>query len=184
MLFTLTMKNIYLAFAFILLASTAHAQTLHSLTKSAVTFEIKNLGIKTGGSIGGLKADIKFDPADLNKSKIEASIDATSINTDNTLRDEHLRGDNYFNTAVYPKILMTSTGFKSKGGNSFIGLFDITIKNKTKPVTVPFTYSATGNAATFKGNFKINRRDFGVGGNSMTLGDEVTILLTVETVKQ
>jgi polyisoprenoid-binding protein YceI len=164
------MKNIFAAIALLIISTTAFSQT-KSISNTKVSFEIKNLGIKTGGTIGGVQGTIAFDPAALTTSKIEATADVNTINTDNSMRDEHLKKDDYFDVAKYPTISMSSVSLKKKSGNNFTGQFNITIKGKTKLVDVPFTY--TDNA--FKGSFKINRKDFAIGGNSMTMGDEVTI---------
>jgi polyisoprenoid-binding protein YceI len=165
------MKNIFAAIALLIISTTAFSQTKSNITNAKVSFEIKNLGIKTGGIIGGVQGTIAFDPTALATSKIEATADVNTINTDNNMRDEHLKKDDYFDVAKYPAISMSSVSFKKKNGNSFTGQFNITIKGKTKLVDVPFTYADN----TFKGSFKINRRDFAIGGNSMTMGDEVTI---------
>lgn len=164
------MKNIFAALALLIVSAAAFSQT-KNISNAKVSFEIKNLGIKTGGTIGGVQGTIGFDPNALTTSKIEATADVNTINTDNSMRDEHLKKDDYFDAAKYPSISMSSVSFKKKSGNSFTGQFNITIKGKTKLVDVPFTYADN----TFKGSFKINRKDFAIGGNSMTMGDEVTI---------
>ena len=170
-----------LCFALLMLVTTGtFAQIKNNVTKSAVRFELKNLGIKTGGTIGGVQAIVDFDPAKLATSKIEATADVTTINTDNSMRDEHLKREDYFYTDVYPKIIMSSVSFKKKGSN-FIGRFNLTIKGKTRPVDVPFSYTEAGSTATFKGSFKILRADFGIGGSSMTMSDEVTIFIDAVT---
>nr|WP_067059166.1 YceI family protein [Mucilaginibacter sp. L294] len=164
------MKNIIAAIALLIISTTAFSQT-KNISNAKVSFEIKNLGIKTGGTIGGVQGTIAFDPAALATSKIEATADVNTINTDNSMRDEHLKKDDYFDVAKYPAISLSSVSLKKKGGNNFTGQFNITIKGKTKLVDVPFSYADNA----FKGSFKINRKDFAIGGSSMTMGDEVTI---------
>jgi polyisoprenoid-binding protein YceI len=154
------------------------------VTRSAITFEIKNLGISTGGSISGLLADVHFTPANLNSSTLEASVDVNTINTDNSSRDEHLRSEDFFDVLHYPKIALKSIAFKHKGGNNYIGTFTLTIKGKSKQIEIPFTYLDKENAFEFKGAFKINRVDFGVGSKSMILADEVTVNIDCEEKKQ
>lgn len=177
------MKRICIALLIIISANAAFAQLKNNVTRSNIRFEIKNLGIKTGGTIDKMEAEIKFDPANLAAGKIDAVADATSINTDNNMRDKHIKDEDYFDVAKYPKITMSSVSFKKKGGNNYVGVFNITIKDKTKQVELPFSFINSGPVAQFKGSFKINRRDFGVGGNSLTLGNEVTILLEADTSK-
>jgi polyisoprenoid-binding protein YceI len=176
------MKNIIAAIALLIISTGAFAQTKNSITKSKIAFELKNLGIKTGGTISGVQGSANFDPANLTGSKIEATADVNTINTDNDMRDTHLKKDDYFGVEKYPKMSLSSVSFK-KSGSSYIGQFNLTIKGITKPVEVPFTYSSTATGNFFKGSFKINRRDFTIGGNSMTLSDDVTITFEAETAK-
>jgi polyisoprenoid-binding protein YceI len=141
------------------------------------------MGINTGGSFSGLKADIKFDPAHLDASTIEASIDTKTINTDNENRDHHLKSDSYFDAEKYPEITMKSISFKHKSGDSYTGVFNLTIKHKTNSVEVPFIYSENGNTASFKGTLRIKRTDYGVGGKSLVMSNDVTITINVDASK-
>lgn len=174
-----------LSFFIIAIMVTVHAfaQVKHAVTKSAVTYEIKNMGITTSGKFKTLEANIAFDPNNLPASSIEAAVEVNSIDSDNAMRDNHLKAEDYFDAEKYPKITMKSISFKKKAGNNYAGIFNVTIKGKTKAVEVPFTYTESTNVALFKGSFKINRKDFGVGGNSMVLADDATINLMVETTK-
>jgi polyisoprenoid-binding protein YceI len=176
------MKLLYTPILLLLLLNTAFAQ-LKPVNKSTITFQIKNLGINTGGAISGIQTNIHFNAAQLSTSIIEATADVSTINTDNDKRDEHLRSDEFFDVARYPKITMRSVSFRQKSGNTYVGRFDVTIKNKVKQFDIPFTYTETGNTALVKGSFKLNRLDFGVGGSSMVLSNDVTVNITVEADK-
>lgn len=167
----------------ILSVTTAFAQAKHTITKSSVTFQIKNLGINTGGSIGGLNGDILFDPEHVDASTIEASVEVNTINTDNSTRDEHLKSDSYFDAAKYPKITLRSVSIKHKSGNNYMGIFDLTIKNKTRQVELPFSYTETGNSASFKGTLKIKRTDYDIGHKSLIMSNDVTVTIDVATTK-
>ena len=181
-LFVPMKKLCFILLAFIVTAQ-AFAQAKHTVTKSAVTYQIKNMGIGTNGKFKTMQASIAFDKDNLAASNIEATVEVNSIDSDNAMRDNHLKAEDYFDADKYPKISMKSTAFKKKAGNNYVGIFNVTIKGKTKPVEVPFTYTESTNVALFKGSFKINRKDFGVGGNSMVLADDATIELVVETSK-
>ncbi len=156
----------------------------NSPTRSAITFEIKNLGIGTSGSISGLLTEIQFTPSNLNSSIVEASVDVNTINTDNSSRDEHLRSEDFFDVSHYPKIVLKSVTFKRKSGNNYLGTFTLTIKGKSKQIEMPFIFLEKENAVEFKGTFKINRLGFGVGSKSMILSDEVTVNIDCEEKKQ
>jgi polyisoprenoid-binding protein YceI len=164
-------------------ATTAWSQTKITVARSTIKFQIKNLGIKTGGSISGLDANIVFDPNKLDSSLIEASVDVNTINTDNDTRDKHLKSDEFFDAPHYPKITMKSVTIKHKSGNNYIGQFTVTIKNKTKTFDVPFTYTDNGSTATITGGFKLNRLDFGVGENSLVMSNDVSVSIEVAVNK-
>lgn len=176
-----TMKKLSLIILLLGTTLISQAQTKNTVTKSSVTYQIKNMGFTTAGKFGGLEANILFDKAHLATSTIDASVAVKTVNSDDDMRDEHLRKEDFFDADHYPKMIMKSTSLKSKSGNNFIGEFDLTIKGKTKRITVPFTYVVKGNTATFAGSFKINRLDFGVGDTSVVLSNEVTVFLNVET---
>ena len=172
-------------FSLLLIVAIASSFTLlkNTIIRSAITFQIKNMGIGTGGTIGGLQADIQFKPADLASSSIEASVDVNTINTDNSSRDDHLKSDDFFDVAHYPKIILKSVLLKHKSGSNYTGTFNLTIRGKTKQVEMPFTYTEKENSQAFKGTFKINRLDYGVGGTSLVLSDDVTVNIDVECGK-
>jgi len=177
------MKIKHLALILVFFTNCAIAQVKHTVTKSTINFKIKNLGINTEGTISGLQGNIQFDPANLGSSSIEASVDVNTINTDNDMRDSHIKSDEYFDVAKYPQITLKSVALKHKSGNNYIGQFNLTIKDKTQLVDIPFSYISSGNTASFNGSFKIKRTYFGIGGSSMVMADDVAITIDVETSK-
>ncbi|HVW14328.1 MAG TPA: YceI family protein [Mucilaginibacter sp.] len=178
------MKKIYLILISFLFISYSFAQVKQqTVTKSSVLFHIKNLGITIDGTLAGFKGDIKFDPANLPASSIQASVDVNTIDTDNGMRNDHLKSDSYFDAEKYPTITMKSTAFRHRSGNNYVGTFDLTIKNVTRSVNVPFSYVETGADGVFKGNFQIERTDYGVGGKSLVMSNDVKVELRVTTAK-
>ena len=174
------MKKNYLPLLFLLFVMNgAMAQVKYTVTKSTVTFEIKNMGFNTHGNFGGVQADIKFDPAKPEVSSIEATANVNDLNTGSDGKDEHLKSADYFDVATYPKITMKSVAVKHKSGNNYVGQFNITIKNKTKLIDMPFTYTEIGNTADFNGVLKLKRSDFGIGGSSLVMADDVTVTIDV-----
>ncbi len=177
------MKRFFIAMLLVIGTGVGAVYAQGTVAKSSITFEIKNMGINTGGSLGGLTAKIHFVGANLSASTLEASVDVGTINTDNTTKDEHLRSEDFFDVAKYPKITMKSVALKHKSGDNYIGTFLLTIKDKTKQLDIPFSYMDQGNTVEFKSTFKINRLDFGVGSSSMILSDVVTVHLDCEERK-
>jgi polyisoprenoid-binding protein YceI len=173
------MKNLLIPFiAFSLQCTYVAAQ--NTVTHSTITFKIKNLGIGVDGSVGGLQTTIHFNPNNLAAASFDASVDVKTLTTDNSMRDDHLKSDEFFDAPHYPKILLKSIAIKHNSGNKYTGEFNLTIKNKTKTVEIPFTYAAKGDLSDFAGSFRINRLDYGVGDSSLTLSDEVTISIDAE----
>lgn len=148
-------------------------------TGSEVSFVIKNLGFDVKGKLGGLKGTIHFDPANPATARFEISLDVNTINTDNSMRDEHLKKEGYFDASAHPLIQFSSTEVKAgdKAG-SYLMNGKLTIKNTTKDISFPFIATASGNDYIFKGSFKINRKDFDIGGTS-TISNSLTISTTV-----
>lgn len=147
---------------------------------SKVHFVIKNFGIKTGGDFTGLKGTIKFDPKNAALWSFDVTVDANTIDTDNSTRDGHLRKSEYFDVKDYPLIHMVSTKIE---GTSTAGTYmlnaNLTIKDVTKSIRFPFKVNAKGDGYVFTGSFPMNRRDFNVGGDSISMADNLTVTLSV-----
>jgi polyisoprenoid-binding protein YceI len=151
---------------------------------SAVKFSVNNFGFAVGGTFTGLRGSVVFDPQHAADGSFDVTMDASTVNTDNTLRDNHLKNDGYFDVANYPRIQLVSTGLTA-GDKAGVYVFTgrLTMKGKTKAVTFPFTVVPVEGGFTFKGSFAINRKDFGIGGTS-TISNEVRVELNVAVVKQ
>ena len=163
---------------FFITANSALAQ-LHPVAKeSGIQFIIKNFGFKTGGTLGAPEGDIIFSPDDPGKSSFRITINTESINTDNNSRDEHLRAEDYLDVKDYPQIRFVSSSVRATGKNEYQATGTLTIKNKTNEIHLPFTAEKNGNGFLFKGSFKMNRRDYDVGGSS-TLSNELTVIIKV-----
>ena len=164
-------------------ATVASAQLRAVDEGSSVKFTIDNFGFGVDGSFKGIQGTVDFDPKNAGSGHFDVSIDAATVNTDNSLRDSHLRNDSYFDVQNYPRIRLVSTRIISteKAGTwQFTG--QLTIKNISKEVSFAFTAEPSGNGLDFKGSFKIKRKDFNVGGSS-TISNELTVSLNVIATK-
>ena len=175
-------KSFFLFLSFLIYTNCLSAQS--TLTPvdadSKVNFAIKNFGIKTKGDFKGLKGNIKFYTANPAASAFDITVDAGTIDTDNESRDEHLRKAEYFDVATYKTISFVSTKvtLSSTAGRYYM-FGNLTIKGVTKPVEFGFSASPKNGGYVFDGEFKINRRDFGVGESSVSLSDNLTVTLSV-----
>ena len=175
------MQKIFILLFFIMFFSKGNAQNLVPVDEgSAIKFSIKNFGFSTGGSFTGLKGKIQFDAGTIANTSFTVSVDATSINTNNESRDKHIRKEEYFNVEKYPLISFASAAVSNgdKPG-TFLMKGNLTIKGVIKPISFPFTVIAQNNGFLFSASFNINRRDFGVGSNSMVLADNLLLSLRV-----
>ena len=147
---------------------------------SKVRFVIKNFGINTGGTFEGLTGSVVFDPANLAGASFNVSVDAKSVNTDMEARDNHLRKEEYFDVEKYPKITFRSTKITTTNKEGYLFMFGvITIKNISKEISFPFQQTSKDGGVLFEGEFKLNRRDFGVGGKSFSMSDELNVELSI-----
>jgi polyisoprenoid-binding protein YceI len=152
---------------------------------SSVKFKIKNFGLEVDGGFTGLQGNINFDPNNLTASTFEASLDANTVNTNNKKRDSHLRKKEYFDAVTYPRIKLISTKISNSAkANTYILTGKLTIKNVVKDISFPFTSTQKGSDYLFTGEFKINRRDFGIGGSSISMSDNLTVFLSITGKKK
>lgn len=178
------MKYVYATILALFVVNFVSAQSYAPVdTASEVSFKIKNLGFNTTGSFSGLAGVISFNPADPAGCNFDVHIDAKTVNTGNDMRDNHLRGEDFFDVKNYPQIRFVSVkvdGTK-KNGTLFVS-GKLTMKGITKDVSFPFTAQPITDGYIFNGEFSINRRDFKVGGGS-TVSDRLTVLLKVTARK-
>jgi polyisoprenoid-binding protein YceI len=168
------MRSLLIAVAMVA-ALSGHAQSLKaSEPKSKVNFSIKNFGLKTDGSLTGLQGSMDLDPATGVPRSINLSVDANSINTNNKMRDNHLRKAEYFDVAKHPRLLFTANSF-TKTSTGYLVKGNLTIKGTTKAVEINCVTTKDNNGYSFQGSFPLNRRDYNVGGGSISLSDDLTV---------
>jgi polyisoprenoid-binding protein YceI len=149
---------------------------------SQVKFNIKHFGLSVIGSIQGLEGTVRFDPADLFNSQMNVSLMASTINTGNESRDNHLKKKDYFDVIQFPKITFKSkfvTAAQNPG--TYIVNGTLFLKGLKKDINIPFTAKPKNNGYQFNGTFQMNRREFGIGGSSISLSDNLTIYLSIIT---
>ncbi len=157
-------------------------------------FTVKHLAItNVTGKFSGVKGELDLDDKDVTKSKVEVTIDTTTVNTDNAKRDEHLKGPDFFDVKKFPTMKFVSTKVEKAGEGALRVTGNLTIRDKTKEVVL----DVEGPTASIKdpwGNVKrgasastkINRKDFGLTWNKtiesggLLVGDDVKISLELE----
>jgi polyisoprenoid-binding protein YceI len=157
-----------------------------------VNFEIRHMGVSTvRGSISGVTGTVVWDEKDPSKSSVEATIDATTVSTNNVNRDKDLRSAGFFNVEKFPTLTFKSTSVtRSNGKLQVVG--DLTLTGVTKSVTLdvdgptaPIKGMGGKTVTGFSATGMVKRSDFNFGskyGPAM-LGDEVKFTIDVEADK-
>ena len=157
-----------------------YAQTFTPVENSSfVNFGIKNFGLTVNGSFKNIKGTISFNPANLKASAFNITVDAATVNTDNSSRDSHLKKEEYFDVTRYPKISFSSDKIDKTTTGTYIVTGRFIIKGITKTVAIPFTATPQNNGYLFSGKIQLNRRDYKVGSSSMILSDNLLLSLNV-----
>jgi polyisoprenoid-binding protein YceI len=159
-------------------------------------FAVKHMMVSTvRGSFGKTEGTITWDGKDVSSIKADATIDTTTITTNNEKRDTHLKSADFFDVAKFPTITFKSKRAEAAGAGKFKLIGDLTLRGVTKEVTLDVEgpsqplvaqgRTRVGATATTK----INRQDYGVSwsraldGGGVVVSDEVVITLELELVK-
>ncbi len=164
---------------------------------SVAEFKVKHMMISNvKGQFTGISGVLALDETNIANSRVEATIDASSINTRDAQRDAHLKSADFFDTGKFPTLSFQSTSVKRTGDDELAVTGDLTMHGTTRQVV----FTVEGPTAPGKdpwGNTRIglsavtriNRKDFGLTWNAaletggILVGDEVTITLDVQFVK-
>ncbi len=170
--------NISLLFIFITTSIFCQKYTASDVG-SSIKFTIKNLGLNVDGTLSGLSGKVNFSPNDLTNSSFDVSLKSATINTDNGTRDKHLKKAEYFDVEKYPTISFVSSKIQKNKAGAYVVDGTVTIKGVSKKIEFPFKITDTKEGLLLSGEFKLNRRDFKVGGSSMVMSDNLTAKITV-----
>ena len=144
---------------------------------------------KVRGQFGAFSGTATIDEATPASSKVDLTIDVTSIDTGNADRDGHLKSPDFFDAEKYPTITFKSTKVEAAGDKKLRVIGDLTIKGVTKQVVLDTTINKVGEqpmakraAAGFDATTTIKRSDFGVDKYAPNVSDNVTLRITTEAV--
>lgn len=192
------MKKTFMTLIALLVSAQAFAADTYKIDvdHSLVGFKIRHLVTKVQGKFSQFEGDIKLDPKSVKDLSGDVTIDASSINTDNKKRDDHLRSPDFFDVKKFPKLTFKSKKTTDLGGGKFKLDGDLTLHGVTKPVTLEGELTGTakdpwGNTrAGLTASTKINRKDFGIVWNKaldtggVMLGEEIEVSIELEAIKK
>lgn len=163
---------------------------------SEIVFKVKHLMItNVKGEFRKFDAEIHSIGEDFSDAKIKASIDASSVFTNNTDRDNHLKSADFFNSEEYGRLNFESTEVKRISSEKYQLTGNLEIKDKTNLVTLNVEFGGTmkdpyGNEkAGFSLSGKINRKDWGLNWNAtleaggVMVSDDVRIMIEAQFIK-
>ena len=164
-------------------------------THTEVGFTVRHLMSKVRGKFETFEGAL-VTADDVTASSVNVKIDLSSINTGTADRDAHLRSGDFFGVDTYPTMTFTSTGVIDKGDNEFVVTGDLAIKDVTKPVELTVDFLGEGGdpwggtRVGVEATTTISRKEFGidfnipVGGDSVMIGDKISINIVAEAVLQ
>jgi polyisoprenoid-binding protein YceI len=181
-----------LALLLLVFASPARAQKYGiDPAHSSITFKVKHLGLTwVYGRFNEFSGDFTFDKGDPGKSSFAVTIKTDSIDTNQKMRDKHLRSKDFFDVEKYPEITFKTTSVK-KGKDGYELTGDFTMRGVAKPIT--FTVKGGDDEKEFpKGvkrigftiQTKLNRSDWGMNFMVGPISDAVHIAIGFEGVQK
>jgi polyisoprenoid-binding protein YceI len=155
---------------------------------SSVNFAVTHMTVSTvNGRFNSFEGKVLLDDKDITKSSVNVTIKTSSINTDNTSRDNDLRSANYFDVEKFPDITFQSKSVEKKGSD-YVAHGTLTIHGVAKDVDLPFELKGpvdAGKAGKVMGahaSLTISRQDYGVTKSpTAMIGNEEKIDINVET---
>lgn len=166
-------------------------------THSSAEFAVRHMMVSTvKGNFKTLSGSVVYDEAHPEASRVEAEIDAASIDTGVADRDTHLRSADFFDVQKFPKLTFRSTGIELDGADSGKMHGELRIRGVTKPVTLDVSYLGEvkdpwGNRRRgYTAETTLNRKDFGMTWNvvldagGVLVGDKVKVTLNVEAIEK
>lgn len=162
---------------------TAHTQ---------VMFAVDHLGFsKSHGRFRTFGGGFSFDEEAVEASSIDVTIDTASVDMGDKAWEDHLKNADFFNVAQHPKMKFKSTAVEKTGENAGRVTGDLTLLGVTKPVTLDVTFNKAGihpyskkYIAGFSATGKLNRSDWGMGYGLPAVGDEITLNIQVEGIRE
>lgn len=136
---------------------------------ASINFRVVHLGYSfTQGRFNTFDGTFSYDPENIEASKVNVEVDVTSLDSNHAERDKHIRSDDFLDASKYPKATFTSTKVVDKGDGKFDVQGDLTLMDKTMPITINASLVGEGTdpwggqRAGFEGTTRIDFKEFGI----------------------
>jgi polyisoprenoid-binding protein YceI len=173
-------------------ASRAVAQSTFKVdpVHSFINFKVLHLGAgEAWGRFNDPAGIVVWDEQNPANSRVEVTLQTAKIDTGNQKRDDHLRSPDFFNARQFPTITFKSNSITKKGDNEYEVSGELSLHGVTKPITATVTKvgeadTQMGHRAGWSSTFTVKRSEFGMNYMPNGLGDDVTIYVSIEGVRQ
>lgn len=138
------------------------------------------------GRFNRWRADIRFDPENLEASSARVTIELASAVDGVALHERNLPTAPWFNVTATPNATFHATSFRHRSGANYEARGELTIRGRARNITLPFTLNIEGNRAIMDGRTTIDRNDFDIGKDTEAddmISREVEVILHVEAVR-
>lgn len=156
-----------------------------------INFKISHLGYSwLYGSFKYFSGTFSYDEKNPDTSKVQVSIQTSSVDTNQAERDKHLRSDDFLNVSKFPTATFESTAIKTTGEKSADITGNLTLNGVTKPVVIKAKLTGEGAdpwggyRAGFEGSTSFKLKDFNIKKDLGPASQEVELTLSVEGVRQ
>jgi polyisoprenoid-binding protein YceI len=149
--------------AFALAADSQHGSQQVSLQRSSLVASFRQQGITVDAPFKRFDGSIQFDPARPADTHATLHVDMSSLDVGDDDSDAEVRGAAWFDSAHYPQASFHSALAKSVDAQHFNATGDLSIKGRTRQITVNVSVLAADHGYAYDGSFELSRRDFGIG---------------------
>lgn len=153
------------AFVLVTVAPLAWAQQKLLPAQSEIVFVSKQMGVPVEGRFKKFDAQLQFDPAKPQTSRIDFTVDVASATLGVPETDAELPKPVWFNVPKFPQATFRSSSVKALGGGRFEVAGKLSIKGLSQDVVVPVALSAQGAQTVASGAFALKRLGFKIGEN-------------------
>ncbi len=140
---------------------------------SSIVFESSAEGAAFEGRFERWTADIRFDPKNVAASKVSVQVETGSVSTGDGGRDQSAQSGDWFASAMFPKATFTTRSIKDLGGGKYEADGDLTIRDKSAPLALPFTLAFKGDEADMHAELDVDRSSWSLGQGEYASGDIV-----------
>ncbi len=156
-----------------------------------VNFKISHLGYSwLYGTFKDFDGSFSFDAAKPQDSKVNVTLNTTSVDTNHAERDKHIRSGDFLNVSKHPTATFASTSVKSTGEGTADITGDLTLNGVTKPVVIAAKFIGEGKdpwggyRAGFEGSTKLKLKDFDIQKDLGPASQDVELIISVEGVRK